>query len=143
MKHLLKVFALIAALTLVLCGCVSPDPAQTGNPTPSGSTAADPTGPSETTLPTETDPIDDGKKTYTVAVVDQNGNPVAGVSVQFCDENNTCQLPVKTNDDGVVSKTLPEMIYHVTLTLPEGYSCDTLEYYMEGVTELTVTVNLG
>lgn len=141
MKNILKLIALIMVLSLILCGCGEPKPAESQPTDPTGTTNTDPTGSSDVTVPSVTDPVDDGKKTYTVTVVDQNGNPVTGVSVQFCDENNTCQLPVKTDADGVVSKNLPEMVYHVTLTLPEGYSCDTLEYYMEGTTELTVTVN--
>lgn len=143
MKKFMRIFALIAVMSLLLCGCGDSNPAETNDPDPTGTTGSEPVGSSETTVPTVTDPVDDGKKTYTVTILDQDGNPVAGVSVQFCDENNTCQLPVKTNDQGIVSKRLPEMVYHVTLTLPEGYSCDTLEYNLEGTTELTVTVNAG
>lgn len=143
MKKFLRFFALIAAMSVLLCGCGDSNPAETSGKDPTNSTASEPSGTTQTTAPTVTDPVDDGKKEYVVTVLDQEGNPVAGVSVQFCDENNTCQLPVKTNDQGIVSKRLPEMTYHVTLTLPEGYTCDTLEYTLEGITELTVTVNAG
>lgn len=143
MKKYLRMFALISVLALLLCGCGEQKPDGSDGSQPTGTTNSQPADPTGTTEPSVTDPMDDGKKTYTVTVVDQDGSPVSGVSVQFCDENNTCQLPVKTNAEGVVSKTLPEMVYHVTLTLPEGYSCDTLEYYLEGTTELTVTVTAG
>lgn len=143
MKKFVRIFALIMALCLLLCACGEEKPVDTGDTKPSETRGSETTVLSGTSTPTETDPVDDGKKTYTVTILDQNGNPVAGVSVQFCDENNTCQLPVKTNDQGIVTKRLPEMVYHVTLTLPEGYTCDTLEYNLEGTTELTVTVNAG
>ncbi len=142
MKKLIRLIAVFALLTQVLCGCAeapaggdttgnAADPTQT-----TGNLQTDPTG--TTAMPT--DPVDDGKQTYTVTVVDQNGNGVAKVAVQFCDESGTCQMPVKTNDQGVVTKSLAPQNYHVKLTLPEGYSCDTLEYDMAGITELRVSV---
>ncbi len=139
-----RLIALAALLALLLCACGT----QTGDNSttePSGTTTAptgttaDPTG----TTAKPSDPVDDGKKTYTVTVVDQNNKPVAGVAVQFCDEKGSCQLPVKTNDQGVITKSLAPMVYHVKLTLPQGYSCDTLEYTLDGITELKVTVTAG
>ncbi len=140
MKKILQLVALIAVAALLLCGCVdAADPGNTGT-----GTQSEPSGTQETTTaPTETDPVDDGKVAYTVTVVDQDGNPVKGVSVQFCDENSKCLMPVKTDEQGKVTKSLEPMVYHVTLTLPEGYSCDVLEYNLEDVTELTVTVTAG
>ncbi len=137
MKTFIHILVLVAVLAM-LCGCVSSDPADTtDSAAPGESTTTAPTG---TTDATETKPLDDGKETYTVTVKDQNGNPVAGVSVQFCDENGSCQMPVKTDEDGIVTKRLTPMVYHITLTLPDGYTCDTLEYNLDGTTELAVVV---
>ncbi len=144
MKKLICMIALVMLMALLLCACTDTTAGDNSSSKPAETTSApESTGSNDTTPPTDSKPAEDGKKTYTVTVLDQNNNPVAGVSVQFCDENNKCQLPVKTNEQGVVSKSLEPMGYHVTLTLPEGYSCDTLEYNMDGATELTVTVTAG
>ena len=62
--------------------------------------------------------------TYTVAYVDQNGDPVPGVVCQVCDES-MCQ--VFTSDaNGVCKITLPAKAYEIhTLKVPEGYEGDT------------------
>lgn len=79
--------------------------------------------------------------TYTVTVVDQNGDPVEGVLVQLCDDES-CKLPMATDANGVASGEYPESNYHVTLnTIPDGYSSDVTEFYFDsGKTEMTVTV---
>lgn len=62
--------------------------------------------------------------TYTVRYVDQDGQPVAGVSCQICDDS-TC-LVVVSDADGVCQFTLPPYPYEVhTLKLPKGYEGDT------------------
>lgn len=65
-----------------------------------------------------------GNVTYTVAYVDQNGDPVPGVVCQVCDES-MCQ--VFTSDaNGVCKITLPAKAYEIhTLKVPEGYEGDT------------------
>ena len=76
--------------------------------------------------------------TYTVHVVDQDGNPVSGVVLQFCDEEN-CKLPVSTDENGNVSQNFAESEYHVTLnTIPEGYTSAATEFYFNGGTEMTI-----
>ena len=90
---------------------------------------------------TEEVTTDDGKVTYTVKVTDANGAPVAGVAVQFCDDNG-CRMPVATNAEGIVTLTDAESNFHVTLAeVPEGFAADTTEYYFDGAFELTVTLN--
>ena len=65
-----------------------------------------------------------GEVTYTVAYVDQNGDPVPGVMCQVCDET-MCQ--VFTSDaNGICKFTLPAKAYEIhTLMVPEGYEGDT------------------
>lgn len=78
--------------------------------------------------------------TYKVTVVDQNGNPVSGVVVQICDEEN-CKLPMTTDENGFASAEYAESNYHVTLnTLPEGYESEQLEFNFDGATEITITI---
>lgn len=82
------------------------------------------------------------KMTYTVTVKDQNGDAVAGVAVQMCDDMS-CMLPVLTNENGVVTFTYEPGNYHVTIpTCPEGYTVDaTREFHFpEGSGELTVEI---
>lgn len=78
--------------------------------------------------------------TYTVTVVDQDGNPVSGVIVQICDEEN-CKLPMTTDENGTASAEYAQSEYHVTLnTLPDGYSSEETDFYFNGATELTIVV---
>ena len=65
---------------------------------------------------------DDGFVTYTVKVTDADGNPIANVAVQMCSADGSCQMPVKTNADGVVTFTCPEGEYTAKIaSAPEGY----------------------
>ncbi|MBQ8279228.1 MAG: hypothetical protein IJZ23_05250 [Roseburia sp.] len=89
----------------------------------------------------ETEVVDDGKVNYSVKVVDEAGNPIAGAMVQMCKES--C-FPSVTGEDGVAKFSLAEDDYKVSfLTLPAGYtySGDAQEFYFEaGAVELTITL---
>lgn len=62
--------------------------------------------------------------TYTVKYVDQDGNPVAGVMCQVCDEE-TCQV-YTSDENGVCEFTLAPYAWEIhTLKVPEGYEGDT------------------
>ena len=87
----------------------------------------------------------DEKVTYTVTVIDQNGDPVIGAGVQLC-YNNVCLPAVETDANGVMTNTL-KAGYEVSvlLTLPDGYSKTPVsgDYHAiipEGETTATVTV---
>ncbi len=61
---------------------------------------------------------------YTVKYVDQDGNPVAGVMCQVCDDA-TCQVFV-SDADGVCAFTLAPYAWEIhTLKVPDGYEGDT------------------
>ena len=82
------------------------------------------------------------KVTYTVTVVDQNGDPVEGAAVQMCDDKG-CKMPAATNANGVVTFTYDPSNYHVTIVeCPAGYTADPEQaFYFEGeATELTVEI---
>ena len=60
---------------------------------------------------------------YTIRYVDQNGDPVAGVTCQVCDAE-LCMVYV-SDADGLCQFTLPPYAYEVhTLRLPGGYTGD-------------------
>ena len=76
---------------------------------------------------------------YTVTVLDEAGNPVAGAMVQMC--KDAC-VPGITDAEGVAKFNLPEDTYKVSfLALPAGYTyvdeTDTF-YFKDGVLTLDV-----
>ena len=60
---------------------------------------------------------------YTIAVKDQNGDPVPDVMVNFCsDAQGPCQMDA-TDRNGEIFFEVPKDIYHIAvLAAPEGYS---------------------
>ncbi len=136
---LLALASILCALCFVACDNGNTEE-QTTAAVVEETTAAQTEAPT-TEVTTEEETTDDGKVTYTVTVVDANGAPVAGVAVQFCDDNG-CRMPVATNEQGVVTLTDAESNFHVTIaSVPAGYAADANEYYFDGAFELTVTLN--
>ena len=142
MKNMKKFSGLIALICVLLsimllataCGeAKSNDSATTENT--AASTEAPATGAPTTEAPTTGEnegPSDpgDGKVTYKVTIIDEDGKPVEGVSVQMCDDAG-CKLPSATNAEGVVEFRYAPSNYHVTLLGgPAGYVIDTTAYYV-------------
>lgn len=129
-----NVITLLLALSMVflLCACNS---ATNETPTTQATTQATESKPAETTEPA----IPEGKAVYTVKVVDEGGNPVAGAMVQLCLE--AC-IPGATNAEGVASFTVDVAAYKVSfIAMPEGYTSDATEFYFDGdSTEMTITL---
>ena len=128
MNRFVKLMLCVMALFLVfaLCAC--------GNNT--GENNESTAGTTETTEGT----VDDGKVTYTVKVVDEAGNPVAGAMVQLCLE--AC-IPALTNAQGVATWNLEEADYKVSfVNMPAGYTAEQTDYYFaDGAYELTISLN--
>ena len=122
------VFALVLCLALSLCAC-------SGGASAGGETVGNTVASTQET----TKPVDDGKVTYSVAVVDEAGNPVVGAAVQICKE--AC-LPGVTNEEGVALFNVLEDDYKVSfMVLPEGYEAEAEEFYFDaGSYELTITL---
>lgn len=122
-----NIYALLLALCLMLGLCACGNNADANESTTAGTT--------ETTEAT----VDDGKVTYTVKVVDEGGNPIAGAMVQLCLE--AC-IPALTNAEGVATYNLAEADYKVSFVqMPEGYTADATEYYFEnGKCDMTITL---
>ena len=133
MKRLL---ALLLCLCLVLClgACGG------GNEdiTPSDEPSTEGSKPEESTGSTQQTGI-----VYKVKVVDDDGNPLAGVMVQLC--KDMC-VPAMTNAEGVAEFNQPEDDYHVSVaSMPAGYeySSDVREFFFdEGSYELTIVLNI-
>ena len=84
--------------------------------------------------------------TYTVTVVDQNGDAVVGAGVQLC-YNGVCLPAVNTDDNGTITNLIKDGYeVSVLITVPNGYSEPTPvsgTYHAvipEGQTEITITV---
>lgn len=133
---LLLAAALVLSAMMMLVACDGGDAEVTTEQTTAapGQTTAAP----ETT--TEEVTTDDGKVTYTVKVVDENGAPVKDAAIQFCDDGG-CRMPVATNAEGIVTLTDVESNFHVTVaSVPAGFAADSTEYYFDGEFELTITL---
>lgn len=122
-------------LALIMCACMLLCFAACGQGAEETTAQTDPEI-VETTLPiANTNPI------YTVKVVDDAGNPIAGAMVQICSEN--C-YPGVTNEEGVASFSVVEDTYKVSfISIPAGYALtgDAPEiYYEEGARDITITL---
>ncbi len=127
--------ALLCACIVFLCAaCSDPQPTKPSK-VPSESQPA----PSATAAPTE--PQQDDKVTYTVAVRDEEGNGIANVAVQLCD--SAC-IPGFTGEDGTAVFRLPAGNYHASVTvMPDGYANsgeETEFYFEEGQTQLVIVL---
>lgn len=90
-----------------------------------------------TTAPTAS-PTKAGKITYKVTVKAE-GKVMSGVSLLFAVAGQT--KTVKTNDKGVATASLPDGDCLVTLTVPEGYIAERLQYTLNSNNNSTV-INL-
>lgn len=115
LKRFIAIAAVFVMMAAFLCGCDS----GAEDPTTTADTAAG--------------------GTYTVSFVDQNGNPVANVVVQFQDGNGATQLAV-SGADGKVSHEFDTIGNSVFLSsIPEGYSSESTAYALEEK-ELTIVL---
>ena len=135
MKKLLSLILALCVL-MALCACTTDN----GNETTEPSTTTAPSETTEQTKPTE-EPTEAEKPSYTVKVVDSEGNPIVGAVVQLC--LDAC-VPAVTDADGVAAFFLPEADYKVSLpAMPEGYTYTTEEqefHFAKGSNELTITL---
>ena len=127
------------ALLLVFCLCLSLC-ACGGNSDNTGETTTAPAV--ETTQPTETTAA--AEPSHTVKVVDEAGNPIAGVFVQICLPDGSC-TPMQTMDDGIAYYyNMAEADYEVKVPkMPEGYGYTTEEevfFFPDGSNEAVITL---
>jgi len=81
-------------------------------------------GCNEVTVEYETDANDESSvDAYIIHVLDQNGDPVPEVVVNFC--TDTACTPCEADEDGTIAYTGKPDVYHIQIIdYPEGYSCD-------------------
>lgn len=127
-----KILAALLLVCMAVCLCACGESAEPEVTTP------------QITLPQVTEPekTEPQGVTYTVKVVDEGGNPVAGAMVQLCAVS--C-LPKITDAQGVaVYENMEERSdYKASVTMyPEGYEQlgDIVDHYLDGATEVTITV---
>ena len=139
-----KLFALLLALAMVLalCACGGNDQADEPAADVPATDAPAVDAPVEDEPAQEEEPADD-RITYTVTVVDEEGNPFASTMVQMCQGENC--VPAVTDADGVaVFKMSEEAAYEVKLIqMPEGYAyAEDAEvfHFASGSYEMTITL---
>lgn len=133
----LSIIALLLCMVLCLCACGSSEAPATEAPETEAPTVAETT---EAVAETEI-AVPDGMVSYTVTVVDEEGNPIAGAMVQLC--KDSC-IPGVTNDEGVATFIMLEDAYKASmLSMPEGYAYagETEEFYFDnGSFDLTIVL---
>ena len=131
---MLCLVAVLLATALLLAGCPAETPA--GGTSSTVTTADNKPGSTATT----TGSSQSSKLTYTVTVLDADGNPIAGVEVQICD-GDRCLLPNVTGEDGTVSfKTTSGNFKAQIKDAPEGYTYEAEYPFPAGETSLTITL---
>ena len=127
MKNLNKVLILVLSLCMVLAFTACGETAEQTQPETTQAVV-------ETTLP-----VANENPVYTVKVVDDAGNPIAGAMVQICSDN--C-YPGVTNAEGIATFSVVEDTYKVSfISIPEGYALtgDAPEFYYEdGGRDITI-----
>ncbi len=83
---------------------------------------------------------------YVIQVVDQDGNPIAGVTVSMCDSAGICKTPIDTDEEGKAYYPYQPGEFHAQLPdgVPEGYTQpDTGLYYnfVDGVAVIELIKN--
>ena len=133
----ISLLALALCLVLSLCACGGAEAPATEAP----ATEAPVTEAPATEAPETEATLAEGMAVYTIKVVDEGGNPIAGAMVQMC--KDSC-IPGMTNAEGIASFTMAEDDYKVSfLTMPAGFELvdDTAEFYFKsGSTEMTLTL---
>lgn len=125
-----KLISALLLVSLVFCLCACGETPDNNETTPT------------VTDPAPTEPEAQGV-TYTIRVVDEGGNPVAGAMVQLC--SDLC-LPKLTDADGfaVYENQEEKDNYKASVTsFPTGYEQlgeETEFYFGEGSYEVTITV---
>lgn len=144
---IIRLLCVLAVVLLVACSCDLNPNVETSSETESASIEESSEGKTEASQSaseteseeaTESTTAKPSKVTYTVTVVDEEGNPISGATVQLC-VGDLCKLPSPTNADGVATFEFDEAEYTVKVTV-SGYTGEDHYEFPEGSSELTVTL---
>lgn len=80
---------------------------------------------------------------FVITVVDDQGNPIAGVSVMMCDVDDSCRMPTETDSEGKAYYPYEEGQFRVKLTngAPDGYTIGDPDAYHD-IVNGSVTITL-
>lgn len=137
-SRIIRLLCILAVVLMVVCSCDINTNVETSSETTSTSTEESSESTTESSE-TETTAAKPSKVTYTVTVVDEEGNPLSGATVQLC-VGDLCKLPSHTNAQGVATFEFDEAEYTVKVTLA-GYTGESYYEFSEGSYELTVTLS--
>lgn len=134
MRNRLLAAILMLAMATSLVACGNAGSGNTENTQQEGQANKDTEKESEKESEKEESP------SYTIKVVDESGNPVAGVMVQLC--KDSC-VPKMTDANGVAVFTVKELEdgYKANVAkAPEGYTYEDGDVYFEDEVEVTLTL---
>ena len=152
-NNIFSVFCVLLCVLLLTASCTVLPAENNGTGTQETESSTTPT----TNAPnTPEDPNNGGqggneeaKDTYTVTVMDQDGNGIAGLKIQYCHKaTGNCLTPVTANDSGVATFTREktDSIHNYYITLTGGYAAGTYGhienkyYFDEGASVLEITL---
>lgn len=140
-----KLIALLLALTMIigLVACGDPNVETPEEPDNTPVAPEQNNDPVVEPQPSEDEPVNTNP-VYTVKIVDEGGNPIAGVMVQIC-QGETCLPGPMTGEDGTVTFQVEEADYKVSFLggVPAGYDYTTEEtefYFEDGSYEVTIVL---
>lgn len=139
-SKIIRLLCMLAVVLMVVCSCdinanVETSSETTSTPTEESSESSK----AESSEETESTTAKPAKVTYTITVVDEDGNALPGATVQLC-VGDLCKLPSPTNAEGVATFEFDEAEYTVKVTLA-GYTGEAYYEFTEGSHELTVTLS--
>lgn len=141
MKKLLLCL-LAMAMVLAMASCGETETTSSESVAQGESSLSDSTSSLASDAVSETSSQQEAEITFTVTAVDQNGDPVANVFVQLCNDS-TC-TPQMTNEQGIAAYTLEitDGCKLSVLSAPAGYTYEgEKDIYLEaGASRLTVTL---
>ena len=143
-SRIIRLFCILAVAFMIFCSCdINPDTDTSSEiesaPIEESSKNKTESSQEESSEEAESTTAKPTKVTYTVTVVDEDGNALPGATVQLC-VGDLCKLPSPTNAEGVATFSFDEAEYTVKVTLT-GYTGEASYTFPEGSTELTVTLS--
>lgn len=143
-----KLIALLLALVMVLClaACGNSQAEQPEEPE-NNQSQQDQENPAQDQQPDNSDEPEEpvnNNPVYTVKIVDEGGNPIAGVMVQIC-QGETCLPGPLSDENGIVTFQVAEADYKVSFLggVPAGYEYTTEQtefYFEDGSYEVTIVL---
>ena len=145
-SRIIQFFCILVVFAMIFCSCTlftgtETSSETTSNPTEESSESTSESSQAsseESSEATESSSAESTQITYTVTVVDEDGNALHGATVQLC-VGDICKMPELTGEDGVATFNFDEAEYTVKVTL-SGYTGEASYTFPAGSTSLTVVL---